>query len=529
MKSLDSSDLKEYLESNYYYEIVGLIDLDWAEEQPRKTIYEFFENWQKDSFKDNERIVLFSRKSISTEMLVHVQKCASQIDISNSFILICGKHVDPITLESIRKQYSTDDLIFNTMELDFSDRYHSDNGKNSLITLPEFFCFSPWANFEITSRGEFRPCCVYKESIKDTTGRPYNIDTDSIESVYKSQYLIDLRKQFISGGKPSGCSHCWFKEKNGGKANRYWFSENLGISANKLHIEQTESLDNLVSLDIKLGNLCNFKCRICDENSSSKIAEEKLKHSGSTINLKVLNARGRWTDNENIWNMLETLGSQLQNIDFYGGEPFLIKQQEKFLDYLIDQGHSKKIRLHYNTNGSVYPNKLFEKWKKFKQVDVAFSIDNIGQRFELERGGNWKEVDGVIDDFVRSRLPNMSLSIFATVSVQNVYYLEELIQWFETKKINSLFFNILETPNFLSIETMDESLANLVVNKLKQIDKSRLLKYNIFPIIEMIENKTHTQNFIETLADYMQNLDKIRKQDFSSTHKEIADIIYKGK
>ena len=227
--------------------------------------------------------------------------------------------------------------------------------------------------------------------------------------------------------------------------------------------------------------------------------------------------------------MLETIGSQLVNIDFYGGEPFLIKQQENFLNFLVDHNFASKIRLHYNSNGSIYPEHLFEKWKYFRQVDIAFSIDDIGPRFELERGGSWNEVEKNLDDFLNNKLPNMVLSIFPTINVQNVYYINELVEWFETKNFNALVFNILRNPKFLSITEMNNELSEITVNKLKAMPLDSLKKYQVLSIIQLIKQKKNSSVSLDQLTDYMLKLDKVRNQKFYETHSEIANIIYKGK
>jgi len=449
------------------------------------------------------------------------------VDISNFFILLCCPTVDTDRLDKIRKQYSYDDCIFSTLELQITDTTPTGN-KNILISLPETFCFSPWAHLEISSQGGFKPCCVYKESIRDSTGRLYNIETDNIQTVYHSQYLTDLRQQFLNGQKPSGCSSCWHKEQYAGDSNRQWFTTHLGLIGQTLTVEQ-ESIENLVSLDIKLGNLCNFKCRICTPINSSKIAEEHSKHFNTRLDVKTMNRKGRWTENANIWQMLGTLGPQLVNIDFYGGEPFLIKQQETFLDYLIENRWADKIRLHYNSNGSIFPAHLFEKWKQFRQIDIAFSIDDVGPRFELVRGGSWKDVSHNLDMFLKSKLPNMILNIFPTVSVQNIYYLEELIDWFETKNFNALNFNLLENPAFFNITKMGKELSILVLDRLNQIEPKKISKYNIGRFNELIKQNNDSPDLIDQLRTYMLKLDSIRDQNFSLTHPEIAKIIYRGK
>lgn len=525
MIKLQSADLSQYLIDRYNYQIVGLIDLDRVLQQPRKTLFDLFFQYHKPSFDPNEKIVLFSRNAVDLEVLEHIQKTASLIDISNSFILICAADIDLDHLESVKERFSTDIFAFSFIQIKFLDKI----GKieiNSLISLPENFCFSPWAHLEISSQGEFKPCCMYAESIKDPTGRPYNINVEDIETVYHSQYLSSLRQQFLQGQKPAGCSHCWLKEEHQGKSNRHWIRDHLGLNAHRLEIEK-DSIQNLISLDIKLGNLCNFKCRICDPVYSSRIAEEQVKHLGSMIDLKDLNKTGQWADNPKIWKMLEQIANHLTNIDFYGGEPFLVKQHEMFLDYLIEKNYASAIRLHYTSNGSIRPKHFFEKWQQFRQVDIAFSIDDIGVRFELERGGRWEDVESNLDWFLEHRLPNMVLSVFPTVNIQNVFYIDSLIDWFETKKFNALIFNLLERPDFLCVTKMNQELSEMVINRLSTIDKTRLQKYNLQSLISLIQDHTHSSNMIDKLAAYIKKLDRIRNQDFSLTHPEIAGIIFK--
>jgi len=525
--SISSTDLQQYLESQSNYRVAGLVDLDLLSGQPRNTLYQLFRQWYKPAFDHDERIVLYSKKNIPVELLIHIQKCAALIDISNFFILICNSQISLDNLELVRAHHSHDDCIFSTLDVNFNDA-PTDVILNSAITLPETFCFSPWAHLEISSQGEFKPCCAYKESITNSDGVAYNINKNNIEEVYNSDYLNKLRKDFLAGSRPSGCENCWYKEQHGGESNRAWLKKHLGVEAECLNIEQ-ESLTNLISLDIKLGNLCNFKCRICNAYSSSKIAEEQIKHFGSILNLKTINQQGQWIENEQIWKMFKVLGNQLINIDFYGGEPFLNKQHETFLDYLIHNEYAKKIRLHYNSNGSTYPAHLFDKWKLFKQVDIAFSIDNTGKRFELERGGSWTQVEQNLDKFLSSKLPNMIVSIFTTVNVQNIYYLDQLIDWVASRNFNALVWNMLQHPNYLSITAMSQELTTVVIDKLNQIDQEKLLRYNILPIIELLKQNKCSLNSIDQLAEYMLKLDNVRQQEFGQTHPEIASIIYKGK
>ena len=113
------------------------------------------------------------------------------------------------------------------------------------------------------------------------------------------------------------------------------------------------------SIDFRPSNVCNFKCRICNPTQSSLIAAEQLlltKDIKKVNELKNINLKGKWFDNNDqfIDQMYKLLPS-LENIDFFGGEPFLLKQLPIFLKKATDSNDSAHIRLHFNTNGSIFP------------------------------------------------------------------------------------------------------------------------------------------------------------------------------
>ena len=66
---------------------------------------------------------------------------------------------------------------------------------------------------------------------------------------------------------------------------------------------------------------------------------------------------GTWPRNSPaFWENLKELLPTIKYIEFTGGEPFLIEEHFKLLRYAVDQNYSKRIDIHYNTNGTVYPN-----------------------------------------------------------------------------------------------------------------------------------------------------------------------------
>ena len=56
----------------------------------------------------------------------------------------------------------------------------------------------------------------------------------------------------------------------------------------------------------------------------------------------------------------------------------MIQEQFDVLQKCIDKGYAKNIEVHYNTNGTHYPEyAVKEIWPHFKRVEMAFSIDDI--------------------------------------------------------------------------------------------------------------------------------------------------------
>ena len=110
-------------------------------------------------------------------------------------------------------------------------------------------------HLETTPLGEYRPCCLAEESIKKADGTNYDISNgDTIADAFHSEYMENMRKEFLDGGQPDTCAKCWALEESGGISKRMISNEKFGI-----HTDEK----GITFLDLKLGNICNLKCRIC--------------------------------------------------------------------------------------------------------------------------------------------------------------------------------------------------------------------------------------------------------------------------
>ena len=333
------------------------------------------------------------------------------------------------------------------------------------------FCVLPWISIEASPIGTVRPCCLADEEIVDDEGKKFRLGQADFNEIRNSRYMRDLREQFLKEQQPAACRRCWAVEDSGGKSKRQYTLERLNDSVGER--EWTVLAQDLVFADLKLGNICNLKCRICGSWSSSQFAVEEITHAGNRTRDSfhhVMLRDGRWPRNTpEFWQEFAQHSDQLRYIEFTGGEPFMIDEHFDLLQRLIDSGHSEQIEIHYNTNGTQYPPRGAEIWRHFRHVEVAFSIDDLGPRFEYQRtNADWRDVCNNIERFrqLRRQLPNISLQVCSTVNVFNVFSLPELARWNREQDFNFVYWNMLHDAPEWSIAHLPQSVKDLAAEHL---------------------------------------------------------------
>lgn len=397
--------------------------------------------------------------------------------------------------------------------------------------LPNTICMLPWISIETSPMGTARPCCLAQEEITDANGNKFSLSHSPLETIYKSEYMQNLRQQFRAGLKPETCNRCWEEESAGRDSKRI----HSRVRLKELYAQvdwDNDTPDQLWFIDLKLGNICNLKCRICGSWSSSKWAAEEMDYLPKGANKKEHIAytwlkQGKWPEESpDFWENLKALLPNIKYFEFTGGEPWMIQEHIDLLQYACETGDAKHIDIHYNTNATQWPEKLFDLWTEFGRVDVAFSVDNVGDRFEYERyGAKWDRANEIIDVVNRKTnhppSGNITTQLCFTINIQNVFYLDELLAWADTKNFGSIYFNMLHSPDHMSIQYMTPAAKTLVLNKLQTTFwTSNKYQQEIDNVINFIKNGPGSDG-AEFLRQ-MQRTDAYRKQNFTTTHPEIA-------
>ncbi len=398
------------------------------------------------------------------------------------------------------------------------------------MKLPnETFCVLPWVSLETSPIGTVRPCCLAEDEITDTAGKKYSLLKTDLDEIHNSEYMKRLREQFVNGEKPDTCKKCWNEERSGRTSKRMHTINRLKHIVTDT--EWTGDAKPLVFIDFKLGNICNLKCRICGSWSSSTFATEEVRFEGKDSFHYQMLKDGAWPRrNQKFWIEIDKLMEQIRYLEFTGGEPFMIQEHFQLLQRMVNKGIAHNVEIHYNTNGTHFPKHAEEIWKHFKLVEIAFSIDDVGPRFEYQRANAiWNDVNANMDQFeaMRDRNTNIQLQVCSTVNVFNVMYLEGLANWIDTRNFDFVYWNMLHEARHHSVGTLPERAKELVSNKLMASRVSDFHMKEFVNIVDFIQAGTSLDG--KELRSSVAEVDRRRQQDLRTHHPELADAIdYEG-
>ena len=428
------------------------------------------------------------------------------------------------------------------------------------------FCPLPWIHLATRPNGDVRVCCTANASgageddskevgLVTANGVNMNLQTSTLAEVWNSNYMKTIRLQMLDNKIPTSCTKCFKEESSGIISKRQWetvvWKERLDLDSIVANTQLDGTLPvEIPYFDLRLGNLCQLKCIMCSpHDSSSWIKEWKIQYSKyKTIDLQT---DQRWdSDFDYTWykkgSFLDDMRGQSENIRelyFAGGEPLLIPEHYKILEFMIDTGAATNCVLRYNSNGLELPEKLFDLWKHFKQVKFNFSVDAYGELNDYIRyPSKW---NNVVTNLARmdDTPDNITVNIACAVQLLNVLYITELVYWKESmnfKKINMppygaglIGTHLVYLPSYLNVRVLPEHLKIKVVNRVKYFisKKSNNLEFISNPYglkrwqgLLQYMNQEDWSHKLPTTIDYLETCDSTRGTDFRKLFPDLSNL-----
>lgn len=392
------------------------------------------------------------------------------------------------------------------------------------------FCSLPWIHLATHPDGGTTLCCIsdHRNAMSRSKNfqplKFFDLNNDSVESVMNSDYFKQTRLEMLNGKTPLACSRCFQEESVGVRSKR--IEENEKFKFTEDMARAITSVDgtipvNFKFIELRLGNLCNLRCRTCNPVSSTQWIQQyqTLKKELTFITNYDRKIDSSWTEDENFWEDLLDHSKDLELIYINGGEPTLVEKHWKYLEKLIEKGLNEKITLWYNINMTNLPDKLLDLWKKFKKVQVSCSIDDLKERNDYIRtGSKWETVINNLDKI--QSLGWCEVSICQTVSWLNVYYINEFNKFMKDRGLH-VHLNYVYDPEFLSIKALPVDLKNTIID--------RCVDMNVWDL-NSLRNQFKNDSDLTLINqgwEFNSKMDIYNKRKFSETFSEWYNILNK--
>jgi organic radical activating enzyme len=397
----------------------------------------------------------------------------------------------------------------------------------------DFYCPSPWTGGFFTHT-EQKACCSHK-SIKISSPLKYLAGDYTVDDPQFGWYLKDVKHGIISGNLDGNCQRCKDQENQGIRSLRQVFvdqAKNLGIA----EVRDPDAPSVPQAIEVRLSNLCNFKCRMCFPMYSSLLDKEvsenpQLKRYFRQDEV----AYGKVHSNQQLIDDIITMIPNLKWINLTGGEPMILPEVMNLIDEIIRQGCESKMALQITTNCSTIHPKMLEHFKKFKKIQLTLSLDGIDKTAEYIRHGTiWNKVNSNFHQYgeLLTKNDHIDSNINITLSAYSILAIDQTIDYIcQMRKHYGMTVNMGLPQGHLNysvltgqarkqaIESTTKALAILeekVLSVMRHINDAIDLHEQLQGIKTVLETQPESNIKWNKFVSYTQEMDVIRDEEFES-------------
>jgi len=385
--------------------------------------------------------------------------------------------------------------------------------------MADNFCVMPFIHAFVTPN-IISPCCAYTGDLRFNSKSQY----------WTSEQVKKIQQNMLQNVRDNGCQICWKKEDRGYSSLRQHSNEIY-----KNHIEQirgNQTLQQPFYLDLRLGNLCNLKCRMCISEWSSQIASEIIENPNEdwidTPEQKILEL------DDSTWQLLEQWIPHVRRVFMTGGEPTIIKRNLEYIEKIIESGRSKEVELIFTTNATNINSKFVEVGKQFKSVSYNVSIDAVGELAKYIRyPSDWRTIENNLNNI------GQGVSFNTTIQWLNMTRLNEIFDYIEHCGIpfGGIWFQLVTDPAYLDPihaprfmkEKCISDIDNFLNRPFLQDEKYQNILYgelkrSLRQTREFLTNNIDQVKYVDEFLKRMEILDRLRGQQLFEILPELRQL-----
>jgi sulfatase maturation enzyme AslB (radical SAM superfamily) len=319
----------------------------------------------------------------------------------------------------------------------------------------------PLRELHINPNGRYRNCCIQL----DTVGK-IDLTVDNPNDWFANDPGIKVVRNALQlGVKHPTCRKCWNLEENNMSSYRVNWNRQYEQEGN------TDLTSRIEIIDLRLGNRCNLKCRMCNSTWSNQISDQivELKSMGvnnSYTNMPVLGTVKQ--DDEfmsNLFYFIEKTPT-IKEIKFAGGEPFAMEEVEEFLYKLVEHKITN-VKISLLTNTTLVKDRIVETLEKFKSTHIQCSIDGLGEMLEYQRHpSKWEVIER---NFIKLYNANLTVNLTPCWSNLNVLSMADFLEWTAQFPKSHVAYNEVNEPSYLNWRHVPLDARSNELSKLKSM------------------------------------------------------------
>ena len=358
------------------------------------------------------------------------------------------------------------------------------------------FCPAPFMHAYINANNRgYKLCCM-----SHVVGRWDNTKSlkEQHEVFWTGETMQNIRKEFLDGKMPESCDWwCggWEREGIYHKSDRIDFIRRYELEMGTEELQEVEwcpihgtvEYSKPVDLDLRSSKLCNLKCRSCNSLWSTEIEKEVLENPEiqkwshwdmvTTSEHSMKKAKQiNWEDpNFDVISNLDF--SKVFRLKMSGGESLIDPRVYTIIKKIVDGGHAAKMRLHFITNCTSLPHRIYKLLTEFKEISFNISVDGVGDTDDFLREGangkhHWEEKQEVFHRIFT--LPNLKWAgIMHVWQPVSAFQVKKNVKWFlegsrQYSKHNGVTFNPIVDPWYLSVSWLDDDHKDYVRQQIQE-------------------------------------------------------------
>ena len=296
----------------------------------------------------------------------------------------------------------------------------------------------------------------------------------------------------MENGWDPGCRPCYDEEAIGKESLRQRYNQRLSGKDNVLEF-----------IEISISNHCNLSCKMCNNMASSRW-QSILDQNENLLRFDFSKNRTKAVSIDQLLDSMDL--SNLKEIKYLGGEPFITPELYKLIEKLKTSIDLTKVKFRCNTNCTFFPSKWIPLLSDFKQIIIIFSLDGMDELCNYIRTGeSWQTVSSVINQWMDlSKINNkFELAAHTTLQAYNLHQFDSIKKFVQDRKLN-FFFKFIQEPSYLTLSCLPrEYIDNLDLHDSMVKDTLSRIAFDLNNFRKFVE---YTQEVDQILGTSLENI-----------------------